>query len=115
MRYPLCRRPAHVFRDRTPQQHALPAIEGSADAMCLAFVALDAHRDFTLVIAANRDEAYARGTDAAHWWPEGILAGRDRVAGGTWMGVTRQGRWSLVTNVRDAGHKDAAAPSRGAI
>jgi len=83
--------------------------------MCLAFVALNAHRDFSVVIAANRDEAYARATDPAHWWPEGILAGRDRVAGGTWMGVTRQGRWSLVTNVRDAGHKDAAAPSRGAI
>jgi uncharacterized protein with NRDE domain len=83
--------------------------------MCLAFVALDAHREFALVLAANRDEAYARGTDPAHWWEEGILAGRDRVAGGTWLGVTRQGRWSLVTNVRDAGLKDPDAPSRGAM
>jgi len=83
--------------------------------MCLAFVALNVHPGFALVIAANRDEAYARPTEAAHWWPQGILAGRDRLAGGTWLGITRQGRWSLVTNVRDPALKDPNAPSRGAM
>jgi hypothetical protein len=83
--------------------------------MCLAFVAIDAHARYPLVIAANRDEYHARVAEPAHWWPEGILAGRDLLAGGTWLGVSRQGRWALVTNVRDAGHNDKSAPSRGSL
>src|SRR5437762_12242333 len=87
--------------------------------MCLAIVALDAHPRYALVVAANRDEYHARPTAAAHWWiaedgPE-ILAGRDLEAGGTWLGVTRSGRWAFVTNVREGGRHDPAAPSRGAL
>ena len=44
-----------------------------------------------------------------------MLAGRDLEAGGTWLGVTRRGRWAFVTNVREAGRHDANAPSRGAL
>lgn len=83
--------------------------------MCLAVVALNAHPRYPLVIAANRDEYHARAADAAQWWPEGFLAGRDRVGGGTWFGVTRQGRWSLVTNFREGIARDPRAPSRGAL
>lgn len=83
--------------------------------MCLAFVAIDAHPRYPLVIAANRDEYHARVAQPAHWWPEGILAGRDLDAGGTWLGVSRQGRWAFVTNVRDAGRNDKGAPSRGSL
>ena len=83
--------------------------------MCLALVALDVHPRYALVIAANRDEFHARAAEPAHWWPEGILAGRDRVAGGTWFGVTREGRWALVTNFREGIPRDPSAPSRGAL
>ena len=38
----------------------------------------------------------------------GILAGRDLAAGGTWLGVRRDGRWALVTNVRERGRHDPA-------
>ena len=83
--------------------------------MCLALVALDAHPRLRLVIAANRDEFHARAAEPAHWWPQGILAGVDKVAGGTWFGVTAAGRWALVTNYREGVARDPAAPSRGEL
>jgi len=87
--------------------------------MCLALVALDAHPKFALVIAANRDEFHARPARAAHWGRAppfaDILAGRDLDAGGTWLGIRRDGRWALLTNVREGGRFDASAPSRGNI
>ena len=83
--------------------------------MCVLFFALDQHPRYRLVFAANRDEGYARPTAPAAWWDDcpGVLAGRDLSAGGTWMGVTRTGRWTALTNVRDlkAHHDDAR--SRG--
>src|SRR5579862_1649770 len=83
--------------------------------MCLAVAAIAAHPRYRLVIAANRDEFHAREATAAAWWPQGILAGMDRVAGGSWFGVTPSGRWSLVTNFREAVARDPAAPSRGSL
>lgn len=83
--------------------------------MCLALLAQDAHRRFAVVIAANRDEHHARPAAPAHWWDEGILAGRDLEAGGTWLGVTHTGRWALITNVREPDRRDPGAPSRGAL
>jgi uncharacterized protein with NRDE domain len=88
--------------------------------MCLAIVALNVHPRYALVIAANRDEYHARPTAPAQWWTDDggqvtLLAGRDLEAGGTWLGVTRSGRWGFVTNVREGGHRDTAAPSRGSL
>jgi uncharacterized protein with NRDE domain len=83
--------------------------------MCLALVALHAHPRCPLVIAANRDEFHARAAEAAHWWPQDILAGRDRVGGGTWFGITRRGRWALLTNFREGVARDPSAPSRGEL
>lgn len=83
--------------------------------MCLALAALDAHPQLSLVIAANRDEFHARPAASAHWWADGTLAGVDREAGGTWFGVTRHGRWALVTNFREGLPRDPNAPSRGGL
>jgi uncharacterized protein with NRDE domain len=86
--------------------------------MCLAIVALRAHPDYPLVIAANRDEFHARAALPAAWWQAArtpMLAGRDRAGGGTWMGITRAGRWSLLTNYREGVARDLAAPSRGEL
>lgn len=71
--------------------------------MCLIVLALDAHPRWPLVIAANRDEFFARPTQAAQFWPEqpDLLAGRDLEQGGTWMGVTAAGRIAAITNFRD--------------
>ena len=86
--------------------------------MCLAALALHAHPRFSLVIAANRDEFFARAAAPMAWWRAGgieLLAGRDLSAGGTWFGLTRAGRLALLTNVREPGRQIADAPSRGAL
>src|ERR1700694_2692318 len=80
--------------------------------MCLAVVALDAHPQYRIVIAANRDEFHARPAAPAHWWTSGMLAGQDLVGGGAWFGVSRGGRWALVTNFREGIPRDPDAPSR---
>jgi uncharacterized protein with NRDE domain len=88
--------------------------------MCLVAIAIDQSRRFPLVIATNRDEFFDRPASRLAWWTpaEGgpaILGGRDLDSGGTWLGLTTQGRLGLVTNVRDQRVKDPAAPSRGQI
>ncbi len=88
--------------------------------MCLVALAIDENRRFPLVIATNRDEFFDRPAARMGWWtpaeggPE-ILAGRDLLAGGTWLGLTGSGRLALVTNVRRPVEPDLAAPSRGGI
>ncbi len=85
--------------------------------MCLILFAYRHHADFPLVVAANRDEFYARPTRNLHFWDEspGLLAGRDLREGGTWMGVTRSGRFAAVTNYREAGGVLNAPRSRGEL
>jgi uncharacterized protein with NRDE domain len=83
--------------------------------MCLIGIRLQDRGDPVFQIAANRDEFADRPTAALHWWEEGILAGRDLKAGGTWLGISRSGRFAAVTNVRDPSIKDnpCPRPSRG--
>ena len=88
--------------------------------MCLVALAIDHSRRFPLVIAANRDEYFKRAASRLAWWmPEAggpaILSGRDLESGGTWMGLTAEGRLALVTNVRDPNRNEPDAPSRGRI
>lgn len=83
--------------------------------MCLIIFAYDCHPRYKLVVAANRDEFYQRPTQPAAFWPEheGLLAGRDLKAGGTWMGVTTRGRFATLTNYRDPASFNPSARSRG--
>jgi uncharacterized protein with NRDE domain len=85
--------------------------------MCLVLVVWRAHPLYSCLVAANRDEFHARPTARAEWWPDQpqILAGRDLEAGGTWLGVTRTGRFAALTNYRDPEQRRAAVPSRGAL
>jgi uncharacterized protein with NRDE domain len=85
--------------------------------MCLIVIAWQAREDLPLVVAANRDEWRDRPAQPAHWWPDhpDILAGRDLQAGGTWMGITRQGRFAAVTNFRDPAERRSTALSRGTL
>jgi uncharacterized protein with NRDE domain len=62
-------------------------------------------------IAANRDEFADRPTEPLQWWDEGFLAGRDLQAGGSWLGVTRSGRFAAITNVRDPSLKESTKES----
>jgi uncharacterized protein with NRDE domain len=85
--------------------------------MCLILLSWQAHPDFPLVVAANRDEFFARRTASAEFWADAptILAGRDLEAGGTWQGITRHGRIAALTNYRDPSQQKQNAPSRGRL
>ncbi|ARP90993.1 hypothetical protein CAL14_12410 [Bordetella genomosp. 9] len=85
--------------------------------MCLAVLAIRTLPDIPAVIAANRDEYHARPSAAAAPWQDDprIVAGRDLQSGGTWMGMTRGGRYALVTNYRDPMTILPGAPSRGKL
>ena len=85
--------------------------------MCVVAVGLDVHPEWPLLVAGNRDEFHARASDPVHIWPDatGIIAGRDLVSGGTWMGVSQAGRFAVVTNIRDPEGPDPAKKSRGAL
>ncbi|MFN4065108.1 hypothetical protein GO613_03025 [Azoarcus communis] len=85
--------------------------------MCLIVLAWQLHPDYPLVVAANRDEFLARPASPAHWWTDApdLLAGRDLEAGGTWMGLSRNGRFAALTNYRDPSQRREGAPSRGAL
>jgi uncharacterized protein with NRDE domain len=85
--------------------------------MCLVLVVWRAHPMYPCLVAANRDEFHARPTARAEWWPDHpeILAGRDLEAGGTWLGITRRGRFAALTNYRDADQRRVGTPSRGAL
>lgn len=85
--------------------------------MCLILFAYQVHPDYPLIVAANRDEEYKRKTAAAHFWEDepDILAGRDLEKMGTWMGVTKSGRFSAVTNYRDFSEKTEGKRSRGEL
>ena len=85
--------------------------------MCLILFSYQQHPKYKLVLAANRDEFYARKTKSADYWnPEKhIIGGRDLEASGTWMGVTLNGRISMLTNYRDITQVKNDAPSRGLL
>jgi uncharacterized protein with NRDE domain len=89
----------------------------NGDAMCLILFAYRIRPDYPLVLAANRDEFYARPTAPLGFWQDQkkILAGRDLKARGTWMGAAADGRWAAITNYRDPAAHKADAPSRGRL
>ena len=85
--------------------------------MCLIVFAWQIIPGIPLVAAGNRDEFYERPSATADWWDDQphIYAGRDLRGGGTWMGVTREGRFAAITNIRAPSQKRSDAPSRGAL
>jgi uncharacterized protein with NRDE domain len=89
-----------------------------ASFMCLITFKWDPESDTPLTLCANRDEFYARPALPAHFWEEAphVLAGKDVEAGGTWLGISKNGRWAGLTNYRN--FREAPLPhalSRGKL
>lgn len=83
--------------------------------MCLILFAWQAHTEYALVLAANRDEFFKRPAAPANIWPDcpQILAGRDLEQNGTWLGVGTNGGFAALTNFRKPGDRVLDARSRG--
>jgi uncharacterized protein with NRDE domain len=85
--------------------------------MCLIVFAWHVVPGMPLIAASNRDEFYDRPAVPAAWWQDHpqVFAGRDLQGGGTWMGVTKDGRFAAITNVRNPAENRPDAPSRGML
>lgn len=85
--------------------------------MCLFGIALKINEQFPFIFAGNRDELKMRPTANAHFWsPENkILAGRDIEKGGTWLGITKTGKFAALTNVRQFPQEKRLYRSRGEL
>src|SRR6266542_1841340 len=66
--------------------------------VCTLIAAFQQHALFPVIVAANRDELYARASSGPRAWERGFFAPRDEAAGGTWLGVTSSGAFVGVTN-----------------
>jgi len=78
--------------------------------MCIGAVAVEAHPVYPVVFVFNRDEAFERPAEPLHFWtPEGVevLAGRDSLGKGTWLGVSRDGKVAAILNYWESGEEKA--------
>lgn len=68
--------------------------------MCLVTVALGMNEEYPFVFIGNRDEEYERPASSIHFWQEfpSLLAGQDLKGGGTWLGITHDGKMATLLN-----------------
>lgn len=85
--------------------------------MCLLAWNWQPEADMPLLLLSNRDEFYDRASAPLHWWGGGssVLAGKDLQAGGTWLGVNRDGRLAALTNFRSGSPAMLGRKSRGKL
>ncbi len=85
--------------------------------MCTLIALHQVHRDLPLVVAANRDELYARRSSPPMVLRESprVVGGRDEEKGGTWLGVSEHGFFVGITNQRTPSLPDMSLRSRGEV
>ena len=88
--------------------------------MCLIIFAHQVNDQYPLILSANRDEIFSRKSREAQFWSEevdcsNLLAGKDLQAGGTWIGVTLDGKFAAITNLRSNSDDNRALLSRGSL
>jgi uncharacterized protein with NRDE domain len=84
--------------------------------MCWIAVLFHVNAHYPLIVAANREESRTRSSQEPFQWTGSptVWAGRDELAGGTWLGVNATGLVAAVTN-RPAASRDATLRSRGLL
>src|SRR5215216_3667532 len=88
--------------------------------MCWIAVLFRVNAHYPLIVAANREESRTRPSRAPFRWAGSptVWAGRDELAGGTWLGVNATGLVAAVTNrplARAGDSRDATLHSRGLL
>lgn len=85
--------------------------------MCLILFSYNNHPDYQLVLLANRDEFYNRSTQRAGWWSDqpDLLGGKDLKENGSWLAITKSGKFAAITNYRDPKQMKPGAPTRGRL
>jgi len=85
--------------------------------MCVLACAWRAHPRWEMILIGNRDELHARPAAPLERWSDQphVIAGRDLEAGGTWLGVSEEGRMAVVTNVASPEGPQPDKASRGAL
>jgi uncharacterized protein with NRDE domain len=86
--------------------------------MCTVVLLIRPGHTWPLLLAANRDEMLERAWDPpAAYWPDqpGVIAGRDRSGGGTWMGINQHGVVAAVLNRPGSLGPAAGKRSRGEL
>jgi len=85
--------------------------------MCLILFAARAHPKYPLIVAANRDESYSRPAAPAGFWQDDprVCGGRDLLHGGTWLALSRVGRFAAITNYRQRPRPARGEHSRGEL
>ena len=86
--------------------------------MCLLIVFSRVVPEAPLVVAANRDERYARPARSMAVLRSArprILGGRDELAGGTWLAVNQHGVVAELTNRPSPAGRDPSKQSRGKL
>ncbi|MCY3884527.1 MAG: NRDE family protein [Gammaproteobacteria bacterium] len=85
--------------------------------MCIILLAYRTDKNYPLIVAANRDEFFDRPTVKAQYWSDyqNVFAGRDEEQGGTWLGVTQNGRFAAVTNWTERTESSVKFRSRGHV
>ena len=84
--------------------------------MCIVAFAWQVLDGLPLCLISNRDEFYHRPSSKLHVWSDSpVIAGQDLQSGGTWMGITKQGRWAIITNFRDGADQHSYVTSRGEV
>jgi uncharacterized protein with NRDE domain len=85
--------------------------------MCVLALAWRAHPHWRLVVAGNRDELHSRPARGLARWDKAdhLLAGKDLQSGGSWLGVSENGRFAAVTNLRGYDPPVAGRISRGSL
>jgi uncharacterized protein with NRDE domain len=81
--------------------------------MCTIAILLEVVAGAPLVVAANRDEIYARPTRPPESLAPHVAGGVDELSGGTWLAIHRDGRFAAVTNQRALAPVAPGLRSRG--
>jgi len=86
--------------------------------MCIIFLSIGNHPEYPLIVLVNRDEYFDRPTKSTKYWDpphDHILASKDLRANGLQFGITKTGKFVIITNFRESLYEVPDKLSRGLL